>query len=67
MLLNIEQFGAYILAMDYAWSGRKELPEQLPYNAIEEWVTRFYSQAKPLQNKNGWRINESIHIINLII
>jgi hypothetical protein len=65
MLLNIEQFGAYILAMDYAWSGRKELPEQLPYNSIEEWVTRFYSQAKPIQNKNGWRINESIQFQNI--
>lgn len=64
MLLNIEQFGAYILAMDYAWSGRKELPEQLPYNAIEEWVTRFYSQPKSIQNKNGWRINDSIQFQN---
>jgi hypothetical protein len=65
MLLNIEQFGAYILAMDYAWSGRKELPEQLPYNATEEWVTRFYSQAKPIQNKNGWRINEPMQFQNI--
>jgi Glycosyl hydrolase family 20, domain 2 len=65
MLQNIEQFGAYILAMDYAWSGRKELPEQLPYNAIEEWVTRFYSQAKPIQNKNGLRINEPMQFQNI--
>lgn len=65
MLLNIEQFGAYILAMDYAWSGRKELPEQLLYNATEEWVTRFYSQAKPIQNKNGWRINEPMQFQNI--
>jgi hypothetical protein len=64
MLLNIEQFGAYILAMDYAWSGRKELPEQLPYNAIEEWVTRFYSQPQSIQHKNGWRINESMQFQN---
>lgn len=65
MLLNIEQFGAYILAMDFAWSGRKELPEQLPYKPIEEWVTRFYSQAKPVKNKNGWKINESIQFQNI--
>ncbi|MFN5135777.1 MAG: glycoside hydrolase family 20 zincin-like fold domain-containing protein [Chitinophagaceae bacterium] len=64
MLLNIEQFGAYILAMDYAWSGRKELPEQLPYNATEEWATRFYSQAKPVENKNGWRIIEPMQFQN---
>lgn len=65
MLLNIEQFGAYILAMDYAWSGRKELPEQLPYDPIAEWVTRFYSQAKPVQNKNGWRIHEPMQFQNI--
>jgi Glycosyl hydrolase family 20, domain 2 len=65
MLLNIEQFGAYILAMDYAWSGRKELPEQLPYNAIEEWVTGYYSQAKPIKNKNGWRMNEPMQFQNI--
>lgn len=53
MLLNIEQFGAYVLAMDYAWSGRKELPEQLPYNATEEWIKRFYSQARPVKVKAG--------------
>lgn len=65
MLLNIEQFGAYILAMDYAWSGRKELPEQLPYEPIAEWVTRFYSQAKPIKNKNGWKINEAVQFQNI--
>ncbi len=65
MLQNIEQFGAYILAMDYAWSGRKELPKQLPYNATEEWITRFYSQAKPIQNKNGWLIKENIEFQNI--
>lgn len=65
MLLNIEQFGAYILAMDYAWSGRKELPEQLPYDPIAEWATRFYSQAKPVQNKNGWRIHEPMQFQNI--
>jgi len=65
MLLNIEQFGAYILAMDYAWSGRKELPEQLPYDPIAEWATRFYSQAKPIKNKNGWKINEAVQFQNI--
>lgn len=62
MLLNIEQFGAYILAMDYAWSGRKELPEQLPYNAVEEWVSRFYSQPKPIQARAGYKVLFSIQL-----
>ncbi len=56
MLLNIEQFGAYILALDYSWSGRKELPAELPYNATEEWIKRFYSQPKPITAKSGYKI-----------
>lgn len=56
MLLNIEQFGAYILALDYAWSGRTELPEGLPYNYVEEWTSRFYSQPKPITIRNGWQL-----------
>lgn len=64
MLQNIEQFGAYILAMDYAWSGRKELPENLPYNPIEEWSSRFYSQVKPIGNRNGWSVAERMQFQN---
>ena len=65
MLLNIEQFGAYTLAMDYAWSGRKELPKDLPYNAVEEWVSRFYSQARPVAGKNGWIVPTAIQLNNI--
>jgi hypothetical protein len=64
MLQNIEQFGAYILAMDYSWSGRKELPEKLPYNPIEEWSSRFYSQGKPIDNRNGWSVAERMQFQN---
>ena len=65
MLLNIEQFGAYILAMDYAWSGRNELPEQLPYHATEEWIKRFYSQPKPVTQKAGFSIPLQIQLKNI--
>jgi hypothetical protein len=47
MFLNIEQFGAYILALEYAWSGRTELPEDLPYRPIEKWNSLYFDQAKP--------------------
>jgi hypothetical protein len=67
MLQNIEQFGAYILALDYAWSGRKALPKDLPYDATKEWVGRFYSQPKPIQSKAGWRILDSIHLQDISI
>lgn len=53
MLKNIEQFGAYVLALDYAWSTRKENPNELPYNGVNEWVTRFYRQPLPLTERTG--------------
>jgi hypothetical protein len=60
MLINIEQFGAYVLALDYAWSGRKELPDQLPYDPIREWTHRFYDQSKPLTTRSGYLNADSI-------
>lgn len=65
MLLNIEQFGAYILALDYAWSGRNELPKNLPYNAIEEWTTRFYSIPKPIEKRAGMIIPVNMPMRNI--
>ncbi len=53
MLKNIEQFGAYVLALDYAWSGRRELPAALPYHGVIEWTKRFYRQALPLSSRHG--------------
>jgi len=58
MLLNIEQFGAYVLALDYAWSGRLTKPENLPYHAVETWSSRFYQQPKPLVELNGYVVTE---------
>jgi hypothetical protein len=60
MLINIEQFGAYVLALDYAWSGRKELPDQLPYDPVKEWTCRFYDQSKPITMLSGYLIADSI-------
>lgn len=67
MLLNIEQFGAYVLAMDYAWSGRTELPKDLPYRATEEWTTRFYSEAKPVDKRSGMVLPNTISLRNITI
>ena len=65
MLQNMEQFGAYVLALDYAWSGRQELPEALPYDPVAEWASRFYSQAKPAAIRKGWRLAEDLRFVNI--
>ncbi len=65
MLINIEQFGAYVLALDYAWSGRQELPTQLPYDPILEWTRRFYDQSKPLTARTGYMITDSIRFLDI--
>ncbi|HMO32605.1 MAG TPA: glycoside hydrolase family 20 zincin-like fold domain-containing protein [Lacibacter sp.] len=65
MLLNIEQFGAYVLALDYAWSGRTELPEALPYHHVEEWASRFYSEARPINQRKGWLLQTAVPLRNI--
>jgi hypothetical protein len=65
MLINIEQFGAYILALDYAWSGRKERPDQLPYDPIREWTKRFYGQSKPITFRAGYRLVDSLSFTDI--
>lgn len=64
MLKNIEQFGAYVLALDYSWSGRNELPRELPYEPIQEFTNRFYRQSLPPQSSSGWTWNGDIHLKN---
>jgi hypothetical protein len=64
MLLNIEQFGAYVLALDYAWSGRKELPEALPYDPVKIWTQGFYTQPKPIEARWGRKLDTAISLQN---
>jgi hypothetical protein len=53
MLKYLPQFGAYILSLDYAWSGRKEIPEALPYDPIALWARMFYHTPQPIRAKEG--------------
>ena len=65
MLKNIEQFGAYVLALDYAWSGRQEMPHTLPYEPIQEFTNRFYRQPLPLGSAKGWTWKGHLQLNNL--
>lgn len=42
MLKEVHQFSAMVLAADYAWSGRTERLEDLPYHPLNVFRTRFY-------------------------
>ena len=64
MLLNIEQFGAYVLALDYAWSGRKELPADLPYDPVQRWAENFYRQPQPIETRVGRTLDTTIALQN---
>ncbi|MFZ4427437.1 MAG: hypothetical protein ACOYOO_09780 [Saprospiraceae bacterium] len=56
MLKYLPQFGAYLLSLDYAWSGRKELPKDLPYDPTALWASLFYRSPQPIAPKNGYFI-----------
>lgn len=64
LLKNIEQFGAYVLALDYAWSGRSEMPKKLSYDPIVEFTSRFYRQPLPLGPLKGWSWTGNAQLFN---
>jgi hypothetical protein len=49
MLENPQQFGAMVLSADYAWSGRKEKPSELPYDPNEVFRKMYFSRPSPLK------------------
>jgi hexosaminidase len=54
---ELEQFAAYVIAADYAWSGRRDPPAQLGYDA-REIFRRAY------QGKFGWPGEKNIDSVN---
>jgi hypothetical protein len=41
---ELRQFTSFILAGDYSWSGRRDAPDQLPYDVIAEWGHAYAPQ-----------------------
>lgn len=54
MLKYLPQFGAYLLSLDYAWSGRQEKPADLPYDATALWAKLFYRHPEPIRPVTGF-------------
>ncbi len=53
MLREFDQFAAYILAGEYAWSGRKDLPGQIGYDTYEALQRAFYGGPVPTRPIEG--------------
>lgn len=58
MLENPAQFGAMVLSAEYAWSGRTEKPNQLPYDPNELFRKMFYERPSPLKPLPGATLGE---------
>jgi len=58
MLENPSQFGAMVLSAEYAWSGRKELVNELPYDPNELFRKMYYSRPSPLKPVAGSTLGE---------
>jgi hypothetical protein len=41
---GLRQYSAFILAAEYAWSGRSERPEQLPYDAATQFRRAYFGE-----------------------
>jgi hexosaminidase len=53
LIREFDQFSAYVLAADYAWSGRQELPAKLPYDPREVLTRLFFSPPEPVNAASG--------------
>jgi len=47
------QFAAYVLASDYAWSGRTEAPDELEYDPAIVLTRLMYAEPSPLSSSPG--------------
>lgn len=53
ILKEIRQFGAYVMASDYAWSGRKQSASELGYDPEQVFARMFYDEPSPVQAREG--------------
>lgn len=57
MLREFRQFAAYVVAADYAWSGRNELPSQLGYNSSEVLTKLYFAEPSPIRPLSGFALD----------
>lgn len=53
MIRAFPQFAAYILSAEYAWSGRIEKPQNLPYDPVDVLRRVYFSPAEPARSIAG--------------
>jgi hypothetical protein len=53
MIRHLEQFTAFVLAADYAWSGRTALPESLGYQPKEVFQRLYFSPPQAVGRRSG--------------
>ncbi|MCW5936134.1 MAG: hypothetical protein KIT11_02360 [Fimbriimonadaceae bacterium] len=56
-----KQFAAYVLAGDYAWSGRTDAPDKLPYDPMERLRSLLFGAPSPVDDRPGqaWSVGGS--------
>lgn len=54
LLSNFDQYAAYVLAAEAAWTGKAAIAEKLDYR---EWFDRHWKQMpRHAANRNGWQV-----------
>ncbi|MEO6906308.1 MAG: hypothetical protein ABI210_00315, partial [Abditibacteriaceae bacterium] len=56
------EFSAFILAADYSWSGRTELPDALPYNAATRWTHAYMPQINTQRSGDLLDLEPAAHV-----
>lgn len=53
MVKNLDQFSAYLIAADYAWSGKTEMPDKLGYDPVALFERLYFANRAILTPKPG--------------
>ncbi len=78
MLNGLPDFAAMVLAADYGWSGRTELPDRLGYDPADVFRRMYFADPSPLQPIPGYDLGSSGdpfevgkirfgHLLNLLV
>lgn len=59
MMVAADQFESYVLAGEYAWSGRDERPGKLPYRPEDVLRRWYFDPPRPLRALPGWSFGGS--------
>ncbi len=56
LVKNLDQYSAYVLAAEAAWTGGTTSSKNVPFDFHEEFLRRWNSESSSVKSKTGWQV-----------